>query len=55
MTSTETVAATELTRLGEAYLATQHSYDPDNATLRNGAIPLTLLDEKIERWTATEA
>ena len=33
MTSTETVAATELTRLGEAYFATQHSYDPYNATL----------------------
>jgi len=23
--------------------------------LRNGAIPLTLLDDEIERWTATEA
>lgn len=26
-----------------------------HAVLRNGAIPLTLLDEEIERWTATEA
>ena len=33
MTSTETAAAAELTRLGEAYFATQHSYDPYNATL----------------------
>jgi uncharacterized protein (DUF885 family) len=23
--------------------------------LRNGAIPLTLLDDEIERWTAAEA
>jgi uncharacterized protein (DUF885 family) len=23
--------------------------------LRNGAIPLTVLDDEIERWTATEA
>jgi uncharacterized protein (DUF885 family) len=33
MTSTDTPAAAELTRLGEAYFATQHSYDPYNATL----------------------
>ena len=33
MTSTDTAAATELSRLGEAYFATQHSYDPYNATL----------------------
>src|SRR5246127_2580856 len=33
MTGTETVAAAELARLGEAYFATQHSYDPYNATL----------------------
>ena len=33
MTRTETAAATELTRLGEAYFVTQHSYDPYNATL----------------------
>src|SRR5580692_10417804 len=26
-----------------------------HAVLRNGAIPLTLLDDEIERWTATEA
>jgi uncharacterized protein (DUF885 family) len=33
MTSTDTPAAAELSRLGEAYFATQHSYDPYNATL----------------------
>jgi uncharacterized protein (DUF885 family) len=33
MTNTDTGAAAELTRLGEAYFATQHSYDPYNATL----------------------
>ena len=33
MTDTDTAAAAELTRLGEAYFATQHSYDPFNATL----------------------
>ena len=33
MTDTDTTAAAELTRLGEAYFATQHSYDPFNATL----------------------
>ena len=34
MTDTDTAAAAaELTRLGEAYFATQHSYDPYNATL----------------------
>jgi uncharacterized protein (DUF885 family) len=26
-----------------------------HAVLRNGAIPLTLLDDEIERWTTTEA
>jgi hypothetical protein len=121
MTDTETAAAAELARLGEAYFAAQHSYDPYNATLlgveefdglsfdpsreasertaqelaasrpgalpaddqsgralplrvrgarsgrdsicagsttrccANGAIPLTLLDDEIERWTTTEA
>src|ERR1700743_3020872 len=30
---TDTTAAAELARLGEAYFATQHSYDPYNATL----------------------
>jgi uncharacterized protein (DUF885 family) len=33
MTDTDTTAAAELTRLGEAYFAAQHSYDPYNATL----------------------
>ena len=33
MTNTDTGAAAELTRLGEAYFAAQHSYDPYNATL----------------------
>jgi uncharacterized protein (DUF885 family) len=33
MTDTNTTAAAELTRLGEAYFAAQHSYDPYNATL----------------------
>jgi uncharacterized protein (DUF885 family) len=33
MTDTDTAAAAELTRLGEAYFAAQHSYDPYNATL----------------------
>src|ERR1700691_2324872 len=33
MTDTETAVAAELARLGEAYFATQHSYDPYNATL----------------------
>jgi uncharacterized protein (DUF885 family) len=33
MTDNETAAAAELTRLGEAYFVTQHSYDPYNATL----------------------
>jgi uncharacterized protein (DUF885 family) len=33
MTDTDTAAAAALTRLGEAYFATQHSYDPYNATL----------------------
>jgi len=33
MTNTDTGAAAELTRLGEAYFTTQHSYDPYNATL----------------------
>jgi uncharacterized protein (DUF885 family) len=33
MTSTETTAAAQLARLGEAYFAAQHSYDPYNATL----------------------
>jgi uncharacterized protein (DUF885 family) len=33
MTDTDTAAAAELTRLGEAYFDTQHSYDPYNATL----------------------
>ena len=26
-----------------------------HAVLRNGAIPLTLLDDEIDRWTTTEA
>jgi uncharacterized protein (DUF885 family) len=33
MNDTDSWAAAELTRLGEAYFATQHSYDPFNATL----------------------
>jgi uncharacterized protein (DUF885 family) len=33
MTDTRTAAAAELARLGAAYFATQHSYDPYNATL----------------------
>ena len=33
MTDTDTTAAAELTRLGEAYFTAQHSYDPYNATL----------------------
>ena len=33
MTETATTGAAELVRLGEAYFATQHSYDPYNATL----------------------
>jgi uncharacterized protein (DUF885 family) len=33
MTSTDTTAGAGLSRLGEAYFATQHSYDPYNATL----------------------
>src|ERR1700691_3770673 len=33
MTDTETAVAAELARLGEAYFAAQHSYDPYNATL----------------------
>jgi uncharacterized protein (DUF885 family) len=33
LTDTDTAAAAELTRLGEAYFAAQHSYDPYNATL----------------------
>jgi uncharacterized protein (DUF885 family) len=33
MTDTQTAVAAELARLGEAYFATQHSYDPYNATL----------------------
>jgi uncharacterized protein (DUF885 family) len=33
MTDTETAAAAELARLGEAYFGAQHSYDPYNATL----------------------
>ena len=33
MTDTDTAAAAELTRLGEAYFAAQHRYDPYNATL----------------------
>jgi uncharacterized protein (DUF885 family) len=33
MTSTQTEAAADLARLGEAYFATQHRYDPYNATL----------------------
>jgi len=33
MTGTKMPAAAELARLGEAYFATQHSYDPYNATL----------------------
>jgi uncharacterized protein (DUF885 family) len=33
MTGTTMAAAAELARLGEAYFATQHSYDPYNATL----------------------
>ena len=33
MTDIETAASAELTRLGEAYFVTQHSYDPYNATL----------------------
>jgi uncharacterized protein (DUF885 family) len=33
MTDTDTTAAADLTRLGEAYFAAQHSYDPYNATL----------------------
>src|ERR1700758_2901536 len=33
MTDTETAAAVELARLGEAYFVAQHSYDPYNATL----------------------
>ena len=33
MTDSDTAAAAELTRLGEAYFAAQHSYDPYNATL----------------------
>src|SRR5215469_6297229 len=33
MTNTETAAAADLARLGEAYFATQHRYDPYNATL----------------------
>jgi uncharacterized protein (DUF885 family) len=33
MTSNQTAAAAQLARLGEAYFAAQHSYDPYNATL----------------------
>src|SRR3984885_312649 len=33
MTSTDSAAAAELSRRGEAYFVTQHSYDPYNATL----------------------
>jgi uncharacterized protein (DUF885 family) len=33
MTDTDTTVAAELAGLGEAYFATQHSYDPFNATL----------------------
>jgi len=33
VTDIETAASAELTRLGEAYFVTQHSYDPYNATL----------------------
>src|ERR1700722_5937761 len=33
MKDNETAAGAELTRLGEAYFVTQHSYDPYNATL----------------------
>jgi uncharacterized protein (DUF885 family) len=33
LTSTDTTAGAGLSRLGEAYFATQHSYDPYNATL----------------------
>ena len=33
MTGTQAAAAAELTRLGESYFVTQHSYDPYNATL----------------------
>ena len=33
MTSTDTAPGAGLSRLGEAYFATQHSYDPYNATL----------------------
>jgi uncharacterized protein (DUF885 family) len=33
MTDADTAAAAELARLGEAYFATQHSYDPYNATM----------------------
>ena len=33
MTDTDNAAAAELGRLGEAYFATQHRYDPYNATL----------------------
>jgi len=33
LTDTDTTAAAELTRLGEAYFTAQHSYDPYNATL----------------------
>jgi uncharacterized protein (DUF885 family) len=33
MTDTDTTAAAELSRLGEAYFVAQHSYDPYNATL----------------------
>ena len=49
----------EIVRLRER---AQHTLGPrfdlrrfHHAVLRNGAIPLTLLDDEIERWTATEA
>ena len=49
----------EIVRLRER---AQHALGPrfdlrrfHHAVLRNGAIPLTLLDDEIERWTAAEA
>jgi uncharacterized protein (DUF885 family) len=49
----------ELARLRErARLALGDRFDLrrfHHAVLRNGAVPLTVLDDEIERWTATEA
>jgi uncharacterized protein (DUF885 family) len=49
----------EIVRLRER---AQHTLGPrfdlrrfHHAVLRNGAIPLTLLDDEVERWTAAQA